>query len=363
MKDLSAPLKIFIAIILIGIGVLTLRFIFSGTIASFLLLIAMVFLSLLRWRYPALKYSVVLDCILAVLIDPMFLSFALFQAMMHRVYWAGFVIILLFFHFPIDVYLFGFIVLGAVSGLFLGQWAQQIQANYVKRDEQTYKMYEMEALQAELIAATSKIEQMSVINERARIARDIHDNAGHDIVAAYISFQTIREELGGEDDLVLTMYDTAMERLDMGVKKMRNAVHNMSTMTTVGIHQFHEICDKSIADVDLTVFGDTESVPVHIWNVLETCLKESITNAAKHARGEKITVTLDVTQHLVRLCAENHWDKPDGNKMVAVPGSGIKNIRFRAQSVGGNASIDASTDIFRVVVVLPIKTEQSGVLS
>lgn len=68
-----------------------------------------------------------------------------------------------------------------------------------------------------------------------------------------------------------------------------------------------------------------------------------------HAEAKKVTVTLDITPFIVRLCIEN-----DGvRKGTGCAGIGLRNLRQRAAAVGGNISTSLS-DRFRLVCVLPL---------
>jgi signal transduction histidine kinase len=246
-------------------------------------------------------------------------------------------------------------VLTGLCGLFLGLWESEKEKSLSRHDTDTGKFYELEGLQSELLTATAQIERMTAISERARISREIHDNAGHEIVAAFISLQTAR---GGFDESncdpkILHLYDSAMERLDTGMDKIREAVHNLSSVTALGVETLQEICKKVPARaVEFSVFGNTSHVPVHIWSVLEACLNETVTNAMKHAPPHAdITANLDTTPHLVRLCVENEHDFHEKKP----PGSGLKNLRHRASAAGGSLSVDSSGKKFRVICVIPIE--------
>jgi signal transduction histidine kinase len=275
---------------------------------------------------------------------PIALPLALFSALYNRVYLAvGFVAVAYMLHgLNYTVYA----ALAGMAGLFLCKWETEREQRLAKRDESVQRVYELEALQNELLSASQQIERMTAVSERARIAREIHDNAGHEIVAAYISLQTARELLSGEG---MELFDAALERLDTGVYNIRQAVHNLAPLQAIGVAQLKEICEKHPA-ATMHIYGQTDRVPLFLWEVLSTCLKECLTNAVKHCPGEAVRITLDVAPNLVRLCVENNVYM----KSEALPGVGLRNLRHRAGAVGGVLSVTAG-DIFRVVCVLPIK--------
>jgi len=332
-----------------GFGLLCLRWIFvSVDITGFLLMLAMICTAVFRWRLTRIKWakwSVVLDGVLCALFYPWALVLVMFSGMYYRVY---FLAVLVFA--TLDIYIGMAAVLTGLCGAFLGLWDKEREQAFIWRDNEAERFYELEALQSDLMTATSKIEQMTIVSERARIAREIHDNAGHEIVAAYISLQTAREVMGANDD-VLSLYDSALERLDRGVNRMREAVHNLAPLTMLGVEALQATCKHFPgANVDFLTFGDTAHVPVRVWSVLEPCLNEALTNAIRHAKPRKITVNLDTTPSIVRLCVENDGITSSKSQM----GHGLRNLRHRVSAIGGSLAVDPG-EMFRVTCVIPIK--------
>jgi signal transduction histidine kinase len=225
-----------------------------------------------------------------------------------------------------------------------------------QRDKTAGQYYELESLQSDLTAALSQVERMTAVAERTRIARDIHDNAGHEIVAAYMSLQTAREMLNSQNSQVIELYDLALERLNNGANRIREAVHNLSAVTFLGVDNLREICRRfPMCDVQFNVYGDTMTVPIYVWTMLESCLNESLTNAARHSTAKQVSVDLDVTSHIVRLCIENDCLTENAYRGSRL-GNGLRNLRHRAAAIGGSLSVDSS-DTFRVVCVIPLKGE------
>jgi two-component system, NarL family, response regulator LiaR len=91
---------------------------------------------------------------------------------------------------------------------------------------------------------------MTAVSERARIAAEIHDNAGHEIIGAYMSLQTARELLSDSNTEALDLYDMALGRLDSGVNKIREAVHNLSPLTALGVEAL-KIYEEHTPDIVL----------------------------------------------------------------------------------------------------------------
>ena len=332
----------------------------SQTVGFFLFLF-LILMSVLRWRFPKLGATVLIDCAACVLLSFIWpyaqyaLILSMFDGMYRRFYFVGLPGLLysLYFVGYIDLSFVVLLVLGALCGVFLGQWEREQQEKLVLRDIEAGRYYELEHLQSDIITTLPQVERMTAVAERARIARDIHDNAGHEIVAAYISLQTVQGMLGGADAEALELYDAALKRLNNGVNKIRETAHNLQTVTTLGVESMLETCEQFPAcPVHFRAHGDTSRIPVYVWNMLESCLNESLTNAVRHANPSNVWVELDATQHLVRLCIENDGDIKPGDSM----GSGLRNLRHRAVAIGGTFSVDAG-ERFRVICVIPIQED------
>lgn len=336
----------------------------EGGTAGFFLLLSLIILSLFRWRFPKLKATVMIDGIACALMAASWeyahyaLVLVLFEGMYRRFYWVGFAGLPTFpgaaFQMPdyIDLSPVMLITLGALCGLFLGKWGQEDVQKFTMRDTEAGKYYELEHQQSDLMEALPQIERMTAVAERARIARDIHDNAGHEIVAAYISLQTMRQLFETEDADTLELYDAALGRLRAGVDKIRETAHNLQTVTSTGVGSLLEICQNFPGClVDFRTYGDTSHIPMYVWSMLEACLNESLTNVMRHAKASYVSVELDATQHIVRFSIENDGVVRPGGAM----GIGLRNLRHRAMSIGGSLSVDADK-VFRVICVIPVST-------
>ncbi|MCL2361441.1 MAG: histidine kinase [Defluviitaleaceae bacterium] len=349
MRDLTLPEICFIACKYIGFGLLVARWVITGDAIGFFLMLFMLCMVLLRWLVPKLSYTVIVDVMACAIFFPFGMGLALFSAMYYRKYWT----ILGLGVFYMDLHMGAIGALAGLAGFFLGQWEKSRVRGFKGRDAQAERYYELEDLQTDLQTATAQVERMTVVSERARIAREIHDNAGHEIVAAYMSLQVARDGLDGADTSALELYDAALQRLEKGAEKIREAVHNLAPVTTLGVEAMRNICgDFPGAKVEFKSFGDTNHVPVHIWGVLEACINETLTNALRHAKPKIINVNLDATPKLVRLCVENHVV----SKRRTTFGNGLRNLRYRAASVGGSLTIDQG-EKYRVVCVIPIRSE------
>lgn len=251
----------------------------------------------------------------------------------------------------------------AAAGASLHLWARQLLRVREEADRERGQRYELESLKAELLSANLRVARLAETAERGRIARDLHDHAGHEITAALLALEAFRKVWEEGDPEAGELLEQATGRVAEGMRLLRRTVHDMAPAGVVGLGTLKEICRRfGACPVKLAVHGETGTVPTHAWGVLGPCLKEALTNAVRHAAAPRIDVSLDVGPHIVRLCVHNPtragatsgWDHrgkvrhPGGGR-----GIGLHNLNQRVKAVGGSLTTD-STGGFRLVCVLPL---------
>jgi len=331
----------------------------AGNTTGFLLLLFLIIMSSVRYRfknYQNISKTIFID-LLATLIYFMMagsgmaesaLNLALFQSMALGFY--PVVILILYLVLVMELTSLTVTISFVLLGLLLNLWQKERDVRLQQRDILSKENYELVSLQNELTTALAQVESMSIIAERSRISSEIHDNAGHDIVAAFISLQTVGKIMKKNPEKAVELFDKSLQRLEVGVGKMRDAIHNMAPVTFIGSERMAEICDYfEQVPIAFKATGDMTGVTANAWNVLEAVLNESLTNVLKHSQASFVRVELDATRYLVRLQIEN-----DGVIGEEKPlGSGLRNLRHRATTVGGNLTVDKG-DKFKLVCVLPV---------
>lgn len=321
-----------------------------------LLLLSLLIFMLLRWRFWKLKWTIVLDQLAIIIATSIWedssyaLSLSVFEAMYINSPIMGIPAIVYTILYRPQLLPFILLLQSIFAGLGLWGWRNQQQIFIKRMDDDSKRYYELESLKQELLSANVQVARMAEISERGRIAREIHDHAGHEIVAAYMSLQTVQSMLKTDPIQAEELLHESVGRLESGLEKIRDAVHNLAPLAEIGVDSLRKLCEGfTNFPVRLMVYGDPSKVPVYLWVILEVCLKESFTNILRHTDAKNVNVTLDISLHIVRLSVENDGVK----KKAGVAGLGLHNLQQRAQAVGGNVSFDLS-DSFRFICVLPI---------
>ncbi|MEW4428213.1 histidine kinase [Paenibacillus pabuli] len=354
-----------IAILIWRIFTLLILFVlwFMGNVETegFTLVFVLVTLSLARWRFSLPAWTTLVDQILCMTIIPFWpearfgLVLPLFETMLagkplfSLPILAAVVIGYVHHDFPL-IFMF---VQASFAGWIVLCWSKQIHHYRLEADQERCERYELEMLKSDLLVANVQTAQLAELRERHRISQKLHDEVGHELTAAILALQAFETLWRENDPQAKDMFVQAEVRLSNSALELRQTVQNMQPVLATGIRNLEEICRNFIAlPVDLQIYGDTSRIAAHLWVILNSCLKEALTNAVRHSKANHVEVSLDVSEHIVRLSVLN-----DGVLDSAkLPGTGLRNLRQRIQAVGGSLSTNISSG-FQLICVLPMGKE------
>jgi len=178
-------------------------------------------------------------------------------------------------------------------------------------------------------------ERLAILEDRERIARDLHDTVIQEIFASGLGLQVIQAKL--DDPELVNRMKTAIERLDGSITRLRGIIFDLNPPTAGG-HLSTAIRDVIWVTTDLlgfepnvTIEGDLGLVPPRVEEQLIPTLREALTNVAKHAHAGSVEVRLDVATDIVLEVLD------DGNGLADAqpPGFGFTNMNDRASRLGG----------------------------
>ena len=201
------------------------------------------------------------------------------------------------------------------SGLLIGlNWG----AYRVKAEQATRLLAQSDRLRAEQRRA-------DLLDERARIAREIHDVLAHSLGALGIQIQAARAVLTdhGDIDRAGEILAAAQRMAAEGLVDTRRAVHALRTDTLPLDEELAWVSDTYAQRYRVAASFDVGGVPGPLppdaTIALLRIAQESLVNAAKHAAGQGVAVRLDYSDADVRLTVRN--DLAPGTADGSVDGS------------------------------------------
>jgi signal transduction histidine kinase len=150
-----------------------------------------------------------------------------------------------------------------------------------------------------------------VLEERARIAREVHDVLAHSLGALGIQLQTVRAlfTVHHDPDRALEALATAQRMASVGLTETRRAVLALRTdllpLHDELAHAAAELAERHHIHVDCQTSGTPLLLPPEATLALLRIARESLINAVKHAPGAEIAVDLSYREDGVRLTVTN----------------------------------------------------------
>lgn len=211
-----------------------------------------------------------------------------------------------------------------------------------------------------LQTAQDELAKSAVIEERARIARDLHDVLGH-----AVSLITVQAGVGAH--LIDRDPDQAERALRIIEETGRGALGEMRRVVTAlrsddspteprpGLHSVPALVEKSRSaglPVELRIEGEVRSLPAGLELSAYRIVQEALTNALKHAPGSHTSLTLSFGVEVIEIQVTNHGGTT--SSIQNVDGHGIRGMRERVSVYGGSLVAGAVHDGFRVLATLPV---------
>lgn len=252
---------------------------------------------------------------------------------------------------------------GGVTILFavlLGLWVTQVAE---QSEERAQLLERLEAAQAELVETHHAA---GVTAERERMAREIHDTLAQGFTSIIMVSQAVQA------DLARGRLDAARERLDLVERTARDNLAEaralVSAFAPVGLAEtgldaaLQRLADRFGEETGLVVEVRLDSSGASLSRDREVILlraaQEALTNVRRHAQASKVELSLTRAQDgTVQL---EVTDNGRGIEPEAAEGFGLRGMRDRVRSGGGELAVSAGADRgTRVQVILPT-TEERG---
>lgn len=197
-----------------------------------------------------------------------------------------------------------------------------------------------------LIQQKQKI-QIAMLNERNRIAREIHDNVGHLLSSSLLQIGAI-QAICEDKNLKKPLYNL-LQTVSEGMDNVRSSIHNLhdeSIMLDTAIQQIIQAFQFLSIHFEYNILHPLpQNTSYHVLSIIKECL----TNIVKHSNGTQVSLILREHPSFYQLIVfDNGTLKKQGN----INGIGLKTIKERVDSLKGYMNIN-DVNGFKVFITLP----------
>lgn len=223
-----------------------------------------------------------------------------------------------------------------------------------------YNRNKRENLEWQLEDARERISELTVLEERERIARDLHDTLGQKLSMIGLKSDLAGKLISRDPEAAANELRDIRQTASIALKEVRELVAGIRKTTLQDeIFRVQQMLRAAEMDFELRGIADTSNVPAMMENVLSMCLKEAVTNVVKHSEATRCTITFVPLPNAFEIRVRDNGIGMNGEKH-SLSGSGLKGIRERLEFVNGSLKIEERKGMSLTISVPMVITHQGG---
>jgi signal transduction histidine kinase len=189
----------------------------------------------------------------------------------------------------------------------------------------------------------TRLHELALVEDRERIARDLHDTVIQRLFATGLSLQGTIPLVTTDTDTARARIEAAVDDLDLTVKHIRTAIFGLETSRAEAQGLRSRVLDlvsesRGPLGFEPRVLLDgpiDTSVDEQVGNDLLATLREALSNASRHAHASQIDVEITVADDVcLRVVDDGTWKEPS-----SPAGKGLGNMAERAARHGGRCTM------------------------
>jgi signal transduction histidine kinase len=181
---------------------------------------------------------------------------------------------------------------------------------------------------------------LDVLEDRDRIARDLHDHVIQRLFVTGLTLQATLRRI--TDPEVAARLRTAVVQLDETVREIRTSIFDLHSNDNTSLRRrlldlVAGLTESTNLKPSIRMSGTVDnSVPPELAEHVEAVVREAVTNCVRHASATELTVLIDAGEHVVITVQDNGVGiSADASR------SGLRNLAHRAVKFGGSLEVTA----------------------
>ena len=210
--------------------------------------------------------------------------------------------------------------------------------NKLSKDEQFHKQFK----------------DLSQLEERNKIAQEIHDNIGHTLSGSLMQLEAAKLLLDKDIHKSKLIIQSTIDVLRNGMEDIRITLRNIKPPSEqLGVNKLklliEEFSFKSDIRANFFYYGNINKINASQWKLVYDNVNEGLTNTMKYSKASKVTVNIEILNKIIKLEV-----KDDGVGCNTITkGLGIAGMEERVGNEGGKVIIDG-TQGFSIISLIPL---------
>jgi signal transduction histidine kinase len=258
----------------------------------------------------------------------------------------------------------------AVIYAFIGTFAVVLARADAARRESQALLTKLQAAHGQLQQYAMRVEELAAVEERNRLAREMHDTLGHRLTVAAVQLEAAQRLCSSDPERSAAMVGTAREQVREALAELRTTVAALRAPIEADLHlstslrrlsaQFEQATGLTVHQV---LPDELPPLPYGYRLALYRTAQEALTNVQRHAQASQVWLVLSATDTAVSLLVSD-----DGQGITLSReqvGFGLRGLGERAAELGGDLHLEArrggGTQLtFRLPLPAPAASEASG---
>ncbi|MFL5679900.1 MAG: GAF domain-containing protein [Chloroflexota bacterium] len=232
-------------------------------------------------------------------------------------------------------------------------------------DEEIVEMFALHAgIAMENARLHERVQQLAVVEERERIAKDLHDGIIQGIYAVGLSLEDVPDLMDDDPPEARARVDRAIDSLHLTIRDIRNFILGLQSEflqgsdLVVGLRTLAEEFRLNSAidvrvDVDSGAAAADLVAPADRVSLLQMA-REALSNAARHSGATNASVSLAAGADALTMTIADDGGGFDPAAVTPSGHLGLRNLRERAAAMGAELTLDAARGRgTRIIVAVP----------
>ncbi len=245
-------------------------------------------------------------------------------------------------------------MLFAIALVLVTSTAVLVRRERTSRERAERLLRDLGASHRQLVESQGRVAELATIEERNRLARDIHDSLGHYLTVVSVQLEKA-QLLVAEDPVAASAAVANAKRLaDQALADVRESVGALRRdeapfLLEPTLRGMVEDLQVLPLDLSLQVTGDEQHYSRQQLLALYRAVQEGLTNVQRHARASRAQVVVELTEATASVTVDD-----DGIGPPAGAGNGLRGVRERLELVSGRLVLtNAPGGGTRMAVTIP----------
>lgn len=192
----------------------------------------------------------------------------------------------------------------------------------------------------------NQVERLTLLEERNRMARELHDTVGHTFTSVIMGMDAVSYLLDVAPDKAKEKLEVLRQVTRNGLDEVRRNIHQIAPQDEEGTFPqqmsrlAHEFAVHTGTKVNIDLEGEEYELPKQVQMTLIRCLQEALTNSKRHGQAGTVEIRLAFREDQVTLLVS---DDGIGSDRLAA-GFGLTAMRERLEALQGKLEVTSAKD-------------------